>query len=319
MDRRLTDAAVARGGVFAHRHAVDVGVIGSQLTRLVAAGEVVKVRSDAYVLGRVWKEASSDEQLILRTRAVLESLGEEYAAASASALALNGLPVWGVDRTLVHAVGPVLRTRTRAGLRRAPVPVGEDLVEACGIPTLPIGAALCDVAAGLGLPPAVVAADAALHRGLLSAGDLSAAADRWCQRNDPAAGEGGPGRPGTLRVCQLITRANGLSESVGESHLRLLLEDLGYHPRPQMIIRTSGGFWARVDLLVERRVVVEFDGLVKYEGADGKAALAREKLREDRLTRLGFVVVRVVWADLEHPERLRRLLEQAMVRARRAG
>jgi very-short-patch-repair endonuclease len=60
---------------------------------------------------------------------------------------------------------------------------------------------------------------------------------------------------------------------------------------------------ARVDFLVGDRVVVEFDGRVKY-GMDGRPeeALWAEKQREDRLRELGLVVVRIVWADLQRPE-----------------
>jgi len=48
--------------------------------------------------------------------------------------------------------------------------------------------------------------------------------------------------------------------------------------------------------------VVEFDGAVKYAGADGRAALVAEKLREDRLRALGYEVVRIVWSDLARPD-----------------
>ena len=73
--------------------------------------------------------------------------------------------------------------------------------------------------------------------------------------------------------------------------------------RSQMEVRRRGGrVVARVDFLVGDRVVVEFDGMVKYEGLDGRRALAAEKEREDLLRALGFVVIRVVWADLERPD-----------------
>jgi very-short-patch-repair endonuclease len=61
---------------------------------------------------------------------------------------------------------------------------------------------------------------------------------------------------------------------------------------------------ARVDFLVGDRVVVEFDGRVKY-GMDGRRAeddLWAEKRREDELRALGYIVVRIVWAQLERPD-----------------
>ncbi len=57
----------------------------------------------------------------------------------------------------------------------------------------------------------------------------------------------------------------------------------------------------RVDFLVTgTNVIVEFDGKVKYASGDGDV-LWKEKRREDRLRRLGYVVVRLTWADLERP------------------
>lgn len=62
----------------------------------------------------------------------------------------------------------------------------------------------------------------------------------------------------------------------------------------------------RADFLVGTRVLVEFDGRSKY-GMDGRRSedvLWAEKLREDRLRALGYIVVRLVWADLDRPQRV---------------
>ncbi len=60
------------------------------------------------------------------------------------------------------------------------------------------------------------------------------------------------------------------------------------------------------------RVLVEFDGAVKY--ADARA-LFQEKQREDALRRAGWVLVRVVWSDLEDAVRLRRRLHRAILQS----
>ena len=62
-----------------------------------------------------------------------------------------------------------------------------------------------------------------------------------------------------------------------------------------MRIHDGSGLIGRVDFVVGERVVVEFDGLVKYEGPQGRSALAREKAREDRLRAAGYLVLRLVW------------------------
>ena len=71
---------------------------------------------------------------------------------------------------------------------------------------------------------------------------------------------------------------------------------------PQVRIADErGNFIARVDFLVDgTRVIIEVDGTVKYAAGDPKV-LWDEKRREDRLRRLGYLVVRVTWAQLERP------------------
>jgi very-short-patch-repair endonuclease len=66
-----------------------------------------------------------------------------------------------------------------------------------------------------------------------------------------------------------------------------------------------------VALLVEgSKVVIEFDGKVKYRDGDGDT-LFQEKRREDRLRRLGYTVIRVTWSDLGRPERVVAWIRQA--------
>ncbi|MEO7070654.1 MAG: hypothetical protein ABI131_09215, partial [Nostocoides sp.] len=91
---------------------------------------------------------------------------------------------------------------------------------------------------------------------------------------------------------------------------------LGFSLVSQQKIKVGSRFAARVDFLVEGLVVVEFDGLVKYEGAQGRAALAAEKARESQLVDLGFEVVRVVWSELDDPAELARRVRKALKRAR---
>jgi very-short-patch-repair endonuclease len=158
------------------------------------------------------------------------------------------------------------------------------------------------------LKPTVVAGDAALRAGLVSDDKLGEAADRL-ELGDRAA----------QRVARLRSLLDGSGESPGESLARLLFVGLGLDFRSQVDIRDAAGFVGRVDFLVGGRAVVEFDGLVKYAGADGRDALVREKRREDRLRAAGYEVVRLTWADLDAPERMARLVREAQGRARARG
>lgn len=103
----------------------------------------------------------------------------------------------------------------------------------------------------------------------------------------------------------VVTDADTSVESAGESLLRVLLIRLGYQVAPQFKVRDGRVVVARVDFyLPALKVVIEFDGLVKYEGMDGKQALAAEKERERRLHGLGYGVARIIWADLFDPRRV---------------
>jgi hypothetical protein len=125
--------------------------------------------------------------------------------------------------------------------------------------------------------------------------------------------------PGSRVVGRVLSFADGLSESVGESRTRVLCHT--HHlppPRLQVEIRSGGVLLGRVDLLIEEwRLILEFDGRVKYrlDASDDRERLERvlwaEKLREDSLRREGYGVDRVTWGDLERPAataaRIRRL------------
>ncbi|MFZ1286441.1 MAG: hypothetical protein WAR57_05315 [Candidatus Phosphoribacter sp.] len=150
---------------------------------------------------------------------------------------------------------------------------------------------------------AVVALDAAVRQRLCTLAEVAAVVARH---------EAGC-RVGIGRARRLLDLVDPLAESPGESRLRLLLVTLGLTVRSQVLIHaTNGRPIGRVDILVDDWVIVEFDGRVKYVNA---AVLWDEKRREDALRALGYEVVRVTWADLEHPERVASLIRAARCRA----
>lgn len=116
--------------------------------------------------------------------------------------------------------------------------------------------------------------------------------------------------------------ADGRCESPGESRTRVILHGLGIRDvEPQVVIREGDGrVVARVDFLLGRSpVVIEFDGKIKYDGVNGKQALVDEKVREDRLRALGYEIVRLTWADLARPARVKVMVLAAVQRAHGRG
>ncbi|WP_299518132.1 hypothetical protein [uncultured Serinicoccus sp.] len=294
------------GHVAATADLAALGVGPRETQALVRAGVLVRLRRGTFVEGPVWRAAAPWDRHEIRARAVLRAFGPGAAVALSlhSALAMQGLGVHGVDDR-AHLC------RTEGGRsfhdavvvvhRRVPREFVVDLE--CG-PAVQVALSVLQVAARFGVESGLVSADAALREGRATRAELDRAL--------PVLGGG----RGQLRATRTAELASGLSESAGESRTRWLLLTLGL-PLPEQqveVVDGDGLFVARVDFLYRsERVVVEFDGMLKY---DDPAALRREKLREDRLRELGYEVVRLTWADLEDPRVVQRKLTAAFARAR---
>lgn len=160
--------------------------------------------------------------------------------------------------------------------------------------------AAVQVGLSCGAEAALMAADAALHRRLMSHEELDEAMAlmRWYAGIGP--------------VRAALAMADAQIESPGESRTHLLLHSLGLPVRLQVLIR-DGSFAARVDFeVVGLPVIVEFDGRVKYTDPQ---VLFDEKTREDRLRELGYEFVRLTWADLRDPTVAKRKIMRAVARA----
>ena len=232
------------------------------------------------------------------------SLGEAYAVSHLSAVATLGLPVVTSDIGRVHVshVGQG-KSRQDRRLRVHPPVSAADVTIRGGVLVVNPSLAVLQTASYAGLRAGLIAADAALARALVTAGDLVSALAL-----SGLAGE----------AARAVEMANGLAESPGESWSRLVFAGLGMPtPEQQVEIRdASGRLVGRVDFLFRaQRTIVEFDGRIKYEGADGRDALFREKRREDALRSLGYQVVRLTWRDLRDPALVERLIKEAFSRS----
>jgi very-short-patch-repair endonuclease len=304
MDERLLAVAMAREGVFAWRDAERVGVDTRTLARLIRGGQVRRLRRGAYLLEETWAAADPRERARLRALSVIHSQ-PRLAASHESALLLHALPTKDVP-TIVDGLGTVGRSELHRGLRVRP---------RLGVPSVAVGAvqvvlpawAIVQTALASGVAHALIPLDHALHAGSLTLDDLVQPQEVLLH-----------GQRGSRIMTQLLALADARCESPGETQARLLLTDLGYAPRSQVVIRL-GSVTARADFVIDEWVVVEYDGALKYDGLLGRAALVAEKEREDALTAAGYVVVRLVAADLTNPTRVRALIEAARATAGRRG
>lgn len=287
---RLAAVATSRGGIFSSADAGRCGVGPSALERLRKDHLVVRVRRGAYVLAEPWRAASPEERHRLTTRAILLTRPPADAASHHAAVLLHGVDTWGVDLGVVDVASGVRAVRRRGTLRSHPRPLRATSLVGCAR-CVPLPLALLQTSAWSGVVPGVCSLDDALHDERCTLGDLRGALTLLPEHEQGAAGAA-------------LRRVDARSESVGETRTRLLLLDLGLRVESQVPLTLPSGARARADLVVEGVVVVEFDGLVKYAGADGRHALAAEKQRERGIWDLGYEVERVIWSELDRPARL---------------
>ncbi|RBY94289.1 hypothetical protein DQ244_02845 [Blastococcus sp. TBT05-19] len=291
------------------REALAQGWSDDELARALRTGELSRVRRGAYA-----HEVPAGERHALLVHATMAQVRRAAVVSHQSAAVLLGLPLWNVPLDRVHV------TRTPgAGTHRSSVLCchvarlrDDEVVEVSGVRVTNAARTLLDLARSLPHELAVVALDAALHRGMLGAEQLR---DRLFDV---------VGSPGSRAAARAVAFADGRSESVGESRSRVALARWKLPvPELQFEVRSPAGLLvARTDFAwPEDRLVGEFDGRVKYgrlrrPGETAGDAVHREKLREDAVRAEGWGVVRWGWSDLEAPHRLAARLRRARERAR---
>ena len=303
----LVRQALAAGhGTVTTGDLTSLGLGPALVQTLVARRILTRVTRGAFVDTGLMTAADEAGRHVLRATAVARTWPKDVLVSHTSAALMHGLPLT-VRPDRVHgcrrSTGQHRRTRAstiHGGYQdaRSSTIRGVDVLEPRFV--------ILGVAELHGRDEAVVVGDAALHRGVVHRDDLESAAD--ARRHHPAHGV----------FMSAVRVMDDAAESPGESRSRLLLLNLGYDPRSQVVVRDpAGSFIGRVDFLLRgTRVVVEFDGLSKYATAE---ELAAEKRRELRLRAAGYTVVRLLWSDLDRPEKVRALIEAALQSDRSAG
>jgi hypothetical protein len=303
----LQTLLTAQSGVASAADLRKLGLTRVDLRRLVASGELVRIRRGAFVDGHAWSAAAHWGRHALRALAVQRSLAatSHLALSHHSSLVLDGVAVHGVDDR-VHMV------RTDGGRSRpgdvlavhAGVPESFVRVDRHGARSVQPALACLQVAAAFGVEAGLVATESALRQKLCSREDLAQALE--------ALGF----VVGCRSARRVVELAQPLSESAGESRCRWVFLTLGLPlPIQQAWIHDRGGVaLGRVDFLFEaQRVIVEFDGRAKYSAIGD---VHREKAREDAMRALGYEVVRLTWADLAKPDVVGFKIHAAFARAR---
>jgi len=274
-------AAAEHGFVLTRAQLRKLGVADAEVRRLIARRTWWSPRFGIVsVVGR-----SEDPRAAAALSAAAAALARADSVVShRSAAVLHGLPVLAVrQRPELTCRDASAGRRDQVHVRRAALAAAE-IVEWFGTPVTSVARTIVDIAR-LAVPEGLIAADAALHERLVTPAELLDATSR-CAR-----------QPGARSARTVVALASPLAESPLESLARLCVVEAGL-PEPELqawITDPSDGWRCRVDLLwPEQRVVLEADGRIKYRGDE----LWREKLRQERLERLGYRVIRVLWRDV---------------------
>lgn len=228
-----------------------------------------------------------------------------------SAAALHGLPADAVALTTVHAIllGGSGNRRTRRVWRHVGRVADDEIVQAGPVRLTTAARSLADVARCEETWRAVALVDAALHLEVVTPAELRDAVGRIA------------GQPGSIRAAAAFSRADGRAESVGESRMRVTLQDVGLDGLELQfdVFGAAGEFLGRADAGIPGRgVLLEFDGDVKYTsllrpGETAEDVRLRQERREAGLRAAGFVVVRVTWSDLSDPAALAARIREALI------
>ena len=311
MNTKLQVVAAARGGWFLRGDALAAGYSDADIRSKVAIGRWVRLIRGAFAQpGHEIKAMPAWDRAVwlhLRTaKAVYFRLEGRAVVSHQSAVLLHGVRVSELELHRVHVTR--LSGTGRSGptvCQHAARPVVAEAIELDGVRLTAGARAVVETIRATSFPIAVSVVDQALRRRVATVEQLLPALSLFANRS------------GIRTATRAVRFGDGLAESVGESRLRVLLDDLRL-PAPllQAEIRDSlGRLVARVDFLFDRwGVIVEFDGAVKY-GDGSSDTLIAEKVREDRLRDLGYQVVRVCSADLSRPEELLARIRRARDRS----
>jgi hypothetical protein len=269
---------------------------------------------------------------VLVGRELLDATAEDPRArhallAKGAVLATKGAPTYAClgSAALLHGFDRLGRSPERVRLYRSkgrPWRDAEVAVLTCGLPDKHVtevmnvpcttGArTVVDLARWVSFRGGVVVADSALRQGLQRR-DLEMVASK-CAR-----------WPGVRKAREVIAFADGRAATPLESVSRVVFRELGL-PSPKLQVTVAWDDWGNPRIIVdflwpEFGVVGEADGLIKYgeELDPGRVSLRAEKLRQEEIEALGYIVVRWTWEQIwRRPEWVVSRLRDAMAKGAR--
>jgi hypothetical protein len=289
------------------RDLVRGGSSDSEIRVAKADGSITPLRRGAFVPTTTLKDLRPEDRHLLNIRAHLAAATSALVVSHQSAAVVHGFAMFAPELTKVHFTvdresgGRTTKTRhVHANLLTE-----ADVTEVDGIPVTSADRTVADLLRVLPFEAGVCVGDAALRAGSATVGGVEEALAR-------------SGSRGMVKARRTLAFCDARSESVGESRTRVLLHRAKMPaPHLQIEVRNKRGrVIARLDFGYAIGVALEFDGKVKYTkhvkpGQEPGDVVFAEKTREDEVRRIGWVVLRVTWYDLDHPAEFLVRLQEA--------
>lgn len=280
--------------------------------RLVARGELVRVRRGVYCSSARWADLDDRMRHVARTLAASRQAVNPFVVAGSSAAAVWGMPIateFGDTVTVIDSYRG--GGRSEPGVRRITTGWGQaHPVHRLGVQVTDVAHTALDVARTVPFHLAIGSIDWALWNRNPDAVSLPVLRARL-EELKPFAH--------AAHLRRLVDFAVPESGSFAESATRAVIHDLGFEaPALQLEIRDEEGAMYPDFAWPELRILAEFDGRVKYEdprynGGDPVQKVRAQRRREGRLRRLGWTILRIEWADVINRHRLLALLADAGV------
>lgn len=266
------------------------GIGARHIRAMIAAGTLQRIQRGAYIYTRDAQVLTPDERLAVRCIAAY-LMGLQGVFSHTSAAALWGLDVLNVP-SIVHVYSTATSPSDRGRIcrhRRGFDPNAVTAIPGTHVMATTVARTLQDCARTMPFREAVVLADSIMRRGLMEPHEV-------IETLLNLTGYGGSAGP------LLAQAVDASSESAGESLTRcLLMEHELPTPMTQYPISCEGRNY-RVDFAwPEARVILEFDGEQKYADHPGRDRY--EAARDRALTRAGWRIVHLTWADIFQKER----------------
>lgn len=276
------------------------GIGAREVNRLIASGALQRIQRGAYIYASDATGLRDDDRLRVRCIAAHKA-GLQGVFSHESAAVLWGLDLMAVPTTLnVYSNAKSSSDRGRIRRHRSALDSGEvTTIPGTPIPVTTVTRTLQDCVRTMPFRNAVVLTDSVMRRGLLTPEAVT----------DTLTHLTGCGRSNGSLVIRAMDAS---SESAGESLTRcLLMEHELPSPVTQYPIVCEGQRYRTDFAWPELRVILEFDGEQKYVDYPGRDR--QEAARDRALTRAGWTVIHLTWADIFQKERevvthLRRLL-----------